>query len=91
MSYIQYYGSFKEIYAAGTTYPFSNPHLSNLTVSPEVLATLQHVGGAISVRPEILARSYIYSKLRSHYGLVSSVAKSYGSRWESRMTLRLLR
>ncbi|KAL8723100.1 MAG: hypothetical protein Q9181_007357 [Wetmoreana brouardii] len=91
VSYVQHYGSFKEIFAAGNTYVFSNPHLSNLTVSPEVLATLQHVGGAISVRPEVLARSYIHCKLRSHHGLMGSAAKTYGNRWETRMTLRLLR
>lgn len=91
VSYIQHYGSFKEIFAAGNTYPFSNAGLSNLTLSPEVLATLQQVGGAISVRPEVLARAYISSKLRSHHGLWASASKSFGTRWECRMTLGLLR
>jgi len=91
VSYIQHYASFKEISAAGNTYPFSNTGLSNLTLSPDVLATFQQVGGAISVRPEVLARAYISSKLRSHHGLWASGSKSYGSRWECRVTLSLLR
>jgi hypothetical protein len=91
VSYVQHYASFKEISAAGNTYPFSNTGLSNLSLSPEVLATFQQVGGAISVRPEVLARAYIASKYRCHHGLWASGTKSYGTRWECRVTLSLLR
>ncbi|KIW99753.1 uncharacterized protein Z518_11166, partial [Rhinocladiella mackenziei CBS 650.93] len=91
LSYVQHYASFKEIFAAGNTYPFSNTGLSNLTLSPDVLTTFQQIGGAISVRPEVLARAYIHSKRRCHYGLWASAATSYGTRWECRVTLGLLR
>jgi hypothetical protein len=91
LSYVQHYASLKEPTAAGNTYLFSNGALSNLTLSPEVLATFQQIGGAISVRPEVLIQAYIACKLRAHYGLWASVDESYGSRWESRVTLRLLR
>jgi hypothetical protein len=91
LSYVQHYASNKNDTAAGDTYLFSNPGLSNLALSPEVLATFQHVGRAISVRPEVLARALIASKLRGHYGLWASSTKSRGARWESRVTLRLLR
>lgn len=91
LSYIQHYTSNKNDTAAGNTYLFSNPGLSNLALSPEVLATFQHVGGAISVRPKVLARAFVTSKLRGYYGLWAFSTKSRGSQWESRVTLRLLR
>ena len=91
LSYVQHYASLKETTAAGDTYLFSNTGFSNLTLSPEVLATFQQIGGAISVRPEVLIRAYIACKLRGHHGLWASVDESFGSRWESRVTLRLLR
>ena len=91
VSYIQHYPSFKEKFAAGNTYPFSNDAFSSLALSPEVMATFQHVGGAISVRPEVLLRAYIHCKLRCHYGLMAPATGAWGSRWECRVTLRLLR
>ena len=91
LSYIQHYASFKEVFAAGNTYPFSNEHLSNLTVSPEVLKTFQQLGRATSVKPEVLARAYIHSKVRSHHGLSASGIKSFGTRWECRIILPVVR
>jgi hypothetical protein len=91
VSYIQHYPDFKEIFAAGNTYPFSNRGFSSLALSPEVMATFQQIGGAISVRPEVLARALIHSKLRCHHGLWASATGSFGNRWECRVTLRLLR
>jgi hypothetical protein len=88
LSYVQHYPDFKEIFAAGNTYPLG---FSSLTLSPEVMATFQQIGGAISVRPEVLARALIHSKLRCHYGLWGSATESFGNRWECRVTLRLLR
>ncbi|OAG33833.1 hypothetical protein AYO21_12067 [Fonsecaea monophora] len=91
VSYIQHYSDFKEIFAAGNTYPFSNRGFSSLTLSPEVMATFQQIGGAIIVQPDVLARAFIHSKLRCHYGLWASATETFGNRWECRVTLRLLR
>jgi hypothetical protein len=91
LSYVQHYSTFKEAFAAGNTYPFSNENLPSLSLNSHVAKVLQYVGKAVNVTPEVLARAYIHSKVRCHHSLMAVTKRAFGCRWECRVTLALLR
>jgi hypothetical protein len=91
LCYIQYYGSIKEVLAAGNTYPFSNQNLIHLSVNDRVSHIFQAIGGSLAINPDTLRRAYQHTKLRCHHAFLACENQMYGSRFEFRITLRLFR
>jgi hypothetical protein len=89
--YSQFYTSEKEIFDAAKTFPFRDGALESLALDAKIRASWQKAGGSENHRPETLNKSYLGSKARCAAGITSSVQKSFGTREEHRMTLRLAR
>ena len=87
--YSQFYASFKEIFAAGNRYPFTNQAIEALSLDPELRKTWEHVGAGLSHNPVALIKAYLYAKARCHYGLQGSMQKSFGLREEHRISTEL--
>ncbi|KAJ5543308.1 hypothetical protein N7535_005736 [Penicillium sp. DV-2018c] len=43
LRYLQMYNTLKEIFAAGTHYPFSNPALDTVAIEPNMIRSWQHI------------------------------------------------
>jgi hypothetical protein len=89
--YSQFYGSVKEVFAAGNQYPFSNTAIETLALDPQLRKTWQHVGAGLSHDPVALIKAYLYAKARCHHGLEGSIQKSFGVREEHRISITLLK
>lgn len=90
LAYSQFYSSTKEIFDSAKVYPFDNNALEGLCVDPKLSATWFNVGGGSKWEINNVRQAYIASKRRCFEGLVSSGAKSFGTREEHRVTLTLL-
>lgn len=88
--YRQFYPSNKEMFAAGNTYPFTNPAIETLALDKQLRKTWELVGGGLSHQPAALLKAYLYMKLRCHHALQGSMEKSTGVREEHRITKALL-
>lgn len=58
--YSQLYASFKEVFAAGDRYPFTNQATEGLGLDPELRKTWEHVGAGLSHNPVALIKAYLY-------------------------------
>ncbi|KAH6691812.1 hypothetical protein BKA61DRAFT_584821 [Leptodontidium sp. MPI-SDFR-AT-0119] len=87
--YSQFYGSVKEVFAAGNQYPFTNTAIETLALDPQLRKTWQHVGAGLSHDPVALIKAYLYAKARCHYGIQGSAQKSFGLREEHRVSAAL--
>ena len=87
--YSQFYGSVKEVFAAGNQYPFTNTAIETLALDPQLRKTWQHVGAGLSHDPVALMKAYLYAKARCYYGIQGSMQKSFGVREEHRVSVAL--
>jgi hypothetical protein len=87
--YSQFYGSVKEVFAAGNQYPFTNTAIETLALDPQLRKTWQHVGAGLSHDPVALIKAYLYAKARCHHGIQGSAQKSFGVREEHRVSAAL--
>jgi len=87
--YSQFYSSVKEVFAAGSQYPFTNTAIETLALDPQLRKTWQYVGAGLSHNPVALIKAYLYAKARCHYGIQGSMQKSFGIREEHRVSVAL--
>ncbi|OJD22346.1 hypothetical protein ACJ73_06306 [Blastomyces percursus] len=88
--YIQFYNISKEVFAAGSTYPYMNKGLDTLALDAGLVRSWQHIGQAMSHSPHAMLRAYIHTKVRCHTALSSCRNRSYGTREEYRVSGTLL-
>ncbi|KAF8530806.1 hypothetical protein BDD12DRAFT_903574 [Trichophaea hybrida] len=90
LAYFQYYTSTKEIFDAGTIYPFMNDGIEAITIDPRLTKAFQLAGGATVVNPEQVHGAYLASRDRALQGLADSTWKCFGIREVHRVTAELL-
>ncbi|KAF8534656.1 hypothetical protein BDD12DRAFT_859300 [Trichophaea hybrida] len=78
LAYSQYYTSTKEIFDAGTIYPFMNDGIEAIAIDPRLTKAFQLAGGATVVNPEQVHGAYLASRDRALQGLADSTWKSFG-------------
>ena len=88
--YAQLYSTTKAPFDAGGTYCFENQNYETLAIDPRYAKVIQYAGGhVIESRGRSCEKSYLHSKKRAHLGTQDALHKSYGTREEYRMSLRL--
>ena len=85
--YSQVYNSFKEMYDAAKTKPFSHPRLNRLAWDSKVAEMLRQVGKGQSTKAKKIFESYKASKERLYHALCASRKLSFGVREEHRISL----
>ncbi|KAF8525023.1 hypothetical protein BDD12DRAFT_870892 [Trichophaea hybrida] len=90
LAYSQYYTSTKEIFDAGSIYPFMNDGIEAIAIDPRLTKAFQLAGRATVVNPEQVHGAYLASRDRALQGLADSTWKSFGVREEHRVTAELL-
>ncbi|KAL2848877.1 hypothetical protein BJY01DRAFT_246101 [Aspergillus pseudoustus] len=84
--YVQLYNASKEVFAAGSTNPFTSCALDTLALDAGLVRSWQHLGRAISHSPQTIVRAYLHAKVRCHTALTSCRNNSYGTREEYRVS-----
>lgn len=80
-----------EIFAAGNVYLFTNVAIETLALDPKLRKTWQYVGAGLSHNPVALIWAYLYTKLRCYHALLGLMKKSFGTREEHRVSMKLFR
>jgi len=83
----QAYNSYKELFDAAKTKPFSNPYLQQLTWDSQITKMLQQQGRAHLTPNSKLQSSYNASKQRLWRSIKEGINLSYGVREEHRISL----
>jgi hypothetical protein len=91
LRYTQYYAGEKEICDAGTTYPFANSGLEELSLDPSIWATAANAAKWTGKRSRVaILNGYLESKRRVSSWYEGSSKKSFAVRVEHRITSTLL-
>jgi hypothetical protein len=88
--YSQVYNSFKELFDAAQTKPFSNPYLRQLAWDSKVKQMIQQQGRARLVADSALRKSYLASKTRVNRSIIEGQWLAYGVREENRVTFAFM-